>query len=62
MVGFGPPASRLARREWWRRQIQRQKDGSLSVAELCRRRGVSVHVRCSSTGPSGGGDGWIRVF
>jgi hypothetical protein len=37
MVGFGPPASRQARRQWWRRQIQRQKDGSLTVAEFCRR-------------------------
>ena len=42
MVGFGPPASRAARREWWRRQIQRQKEGSLSVAEFCRRLGVST--------------------
>jgi hypothetical protein len=42
MVGFGPPASRLARRKWWRRQIQRQKDGSLTVAEFCRRLGVST--------------------
>jgi hypothetical protein len=25
MVGFGPPANRQARREWWRRQIQRQR-------------------------------------
>jgi hypothetical protein len=42
MVGFGPPASRQARREWWRRQVQRQKDGSLSVTEFCRRLGVST--------------------
>jgi transposase-like protein len=42
MVGFGPPASRQARREWWRRQIQRQKEGSLSVAEFCRCLGVST--------------------
>ena len=42
MVGFGPPASRQARREWWRRQVQRQKDGSLTVAEFCRRLGVST--------------------
>jgi transposase-like protein len=42
MVGFGPPASRQARREWWRRQIQRQKGGSLTVAEFCRRLGVST--------------------
>ena len=42
MVGFGPPASRQARRQWWRRQIQRQVDGSLTVAEFCRRLGVST--------------------
>jgi len=42
MLGFGPPADRRARQEWWRRQIQRQKDGSLSIAEFCRRLGVST--------------------
>jgi hypothetical protein len=42
MVGFGPPASRQARREWWRRQILRQQDGSLTIAEFCRRLGVST--------------------
>src|SRR4051812_6494122 len=42
MVGFGPPASRQARREWWRRQIQRQAEGSLTVAAFCRRIGVST--------------------
>jgi len=42
MLGFGPPANRQARQEWWRRQIQRQKEGSLSVAEFCRRLGVST--------------------
>jgi transposase-like protein len=42
MVGFGPPANRQARREWWRRQIQRQHEGSLTVAEFCRRLGVST--------------------
>jgi transposase-like protein len=42
MVGFGPPASRQARREWWRRQIQRQDEGRLTVAEFCRRLGVST--------------------
>ena len=42
MVGFGPPASRQARREWWRRQIQRQHEGGLTVAEFCRRLGVST--------------------
>src|SRR5512135_1809104 len=42
MLGFGPPANRQARCEWWRRQIQRQKDSRLSVAEFCRRLGVST--------------------
>ena len=42
MVGFGPPASRQARRQWWRRQIQRQEEGRLTVAEFCRRLGVST--------------------
>ena len=42
MLGFGPPANRQARQEWWRRQIQRQKDGNLSIAEFCRRLGVST--------------------
>ena len=42
MVGFGPPASRQSRREWWRRQIQRQKEGRLTIAEFCRRLGVST--------------------
>ena len=42
MLGFGPPASRQARREWWRRQIHRQNEGSLSVTEFCRRLGVST--------------------
>ena len=42
MVGFGPPASRQVRREWWRRRILRQQDGSLTIAEFCRRLGVST--------------------
>ena len=42
MLGFGPPANRRERHEWWRRQIQRQQDGSLSIAEFCRRLGVST--------------------
>jgi Transposase len=42
MLGFGPPANRQARREWWRRQIQRQQDGNLTVAAFCRRLGVST--------------------
>ena len=42
MLRFGPPANRRARQEWWHRQIQRQQDGSLSIAEFCRRLGVST--------------------
>jgi transposase-like protein len=42
MPGFGPPADRNARCQWWRRQIQRQREGSLAVAEFCRRLGVST--------------------
>jgi transposase-like protein len=42
MLGFGPPADRQARREWWRRHVQRQIDSNLSVAQFCRRLGVSA--------------------
>lgn len=42
MLGFGPPADRQARRDWWRRQIQRQEESQLSVAEFCRRLGVGT--------------------
>src|SRR6516162_9658963 len=42
MIGFGPPVDRRARCQWWRRQIQRQQEGSLTVAEFCRRLGVST--------------------
>jgi transposase-like protein len=42
MLGFGPPADRRARQEWWRRQVQRQQEGTLSIAEFCRRLGVST--------------------
>ena len=42
MLGFGPPANRQARLEWWRHQIQRQNDGNLTVAAFCRRLGVST--------------------
>lgn len=40
MLGFGPPADRQGRREWWRRQVQRQQESSTTVAEFCRRRGI----------------------
>jgi transposase-like protein len=42
MFGFGPPADRKTRCQWWRRQIQRQQEGSFTVAEFCRRLGVST--------------------
>src|SRR6516225_5036486 len=42
MIGFGPPVDRRARCQWWRLQIQRQQEGSLTVAEFCRRLGVST--------------------
>ena len=42
MFGFGPPVDRQGRRDWWRRQIERQKDSKLTVADFCRRLGVST--------------------
>ncbi len=42
MLGFGPPAERQARREWWRRQIQRQQQSPLTVAEFCRRHDIKL--------------------
>jgi len=42
MIGFGPPADRKARRQWWRRQVERQEQSSFTVAEFCRRLGVST--------------------
>jgi transposase-like protein len=41
MFGFGPPTDRKARRHWWRRQIERQEQSHSTVAEFCRRLGVS---------------------
>ncbi|HEY2588097.1 MAG TPA: transposase [Tepidisphaeraceae bacterium] len=40
MLGFGPPVERQARRQWWRRQIQRQQQSHVTVAEFCRRHGI----------------------
>ena len=74
MFGFGSPASRQARREWWRRQIRRQKGGTRTVAEFCRRLGVSTvapqgNGLGSLTGPAAGsevpakargGGSWLR--
>ena len=42
MPAFQQPTSREQRREWWRRQIARQKAANLSVIEFCRELGVSV--------------------
>src|SRR3954452_21667716 len=42
MIGFGPPADRKTRRQWWRRQVERQEQSSFTVAEFCRRLGVST--------------------
>jgi hypothetical protein len=42
MTAMGRPADRQARRDWWRRQIERQRNGSATVAEFCRQLGVSV--------------------
>ncbi len=42
MLGFGPPVGRQARRDWWRRQIERQKESRLSVVDFCRRLGVGT--------------------
>src|SRR3954454_6511639 len=42
MIGFGPPADRKARRQWWRRQVERQEQSRVTVAEFCRRLGVST--------------------
>jgi transposase-like protein len=47
MLRFGPPAARKERCQWWRRQIQRQQEGSLTVAEFCRRLGVSTVSFCA---------------
>jgi hypothetical protein len=40
MVGFGPPSDRRSRREWWRRQIERHKQSTLSVTQFCSQLGV----------------------
>jgi hypothetical protein len=42
MIGFGPPADRKTRRQWWRRQVERQAKSGFTVAEFCRRLGVST--------------------
>ena len=42
MPAFSQPTSREHRREWWRRQLARQKATNLSVTEFCRQLGVSI--------------------
>jgi hypothetical protein len=42
MPPFSQPTSREQRREWWRRQLARQKAANLSVTEFCRQLGVSI--------------------
>jgi hypothetical protein len=42
MPAFRQPTSREHRREWWRRQLARQKAANLSVTEFCRQLGVSI--------------------
>ena len=42
MLGFRQPSSREERRAWWLRQLSRQQSANLSVAEFCRRLGVST--------------------
>ena len=41
MIGFGPPVDRKMRRQWWRRQVERQEKSKLTVAEFCRRSALS---------------------
>jgi transposase-like protein len=41
MIGFGPPVDRKTRRQWWRRQVERQEKSKLTVAEFCRRSAIS---------------------
>src|SRR6516225_5621810 len=41
MLGFGRPADREARRAWWRRQVEQHQRSNLSIAEFCRRNGLS---------------------
>jgi hypothetical protein len=42
MRAFRQPTNCEHRREWWRRQLARQKSANLSVTEFCRQLGVSV--------------------
>jgi hypothetical protein len=42
MTSTGRPTEHSARREWWRRQIQRQQNSGLTVAEFCRQLGYNA--------------------
>jgi hypothetical protein len=42
MVGTDGRSSYQSQAHWWRAQFQRQREANLSVAEFCRRLGVSV--------------------
>jgi transposase-like protein len=42
MNGLRQRADREPRLDWWRRQIQRQEGGSVTVAEFCRQLGVGM--------------------
>jgi transposase-like protein len=41
MIAIGRPRDRQRRRDWWRRQIERQRNGNATVADFCRQLGVS---------------------
>lgn len=41
MIAIGRPRDQVTRREWWRRQIERQRNGSTTVVDFCRQLGVS---------------------
>jgi hypothetical protein len=40
MVGSDQPTTRQERREWWRRQLSRQRTEKISVTEFCRQLGI----------------------
>lgn len=42
MSSNGRPTAEATRRDWWRRQIERQQRGELSVTDFCRQIGYSV--------------------
>jgi len=42
MVSIGRPHNREARHDWWRRQIERQRNSNVTVTDFCRQLGVSA--------------------